>query len=111
MLIHSDRDKLNTIMEHFLQNAIKFTTEGSITMGYDLEDSHVRLWVSDTGKGIAQADQERIFERFVKIDEYVPGTGLGLSVVKSHVQQLGGTVGVESEIGKGSRFWALLPLT
>ena len=111
MLIHSDRDKLNTIMEHFLQNAIKFTTEGSITMGYDVEDSHVRLWVSDTGKGIAQADQERIFERFVKIDEYVPGTGLGLSVVKSHVQQLGGTVGVESEIGKGSRFWALLPLT
>ena len=111
MLIHSDRDKLNTIMEHFLQNAIKFTTEGSITMGYDLEDSHVRLWVSDTGKGIAQADQERIFERFVKIDEYVPGTGLGLPVVKSHVQQLGGTVGVESEIGKGSRFWALLPLT
>ena len=111
MLIHSDSEKLNTIMEHFLQNAIKFTTEGSITMGYDLEDSHVRLWVSDTGKGIAQADQERIFERFVKIDEYVPGTGLGLSVVKSHVQQLGGTVGVESEIGKGSRFWALLPLT
>ena len=111
MLIHSDRDKLNTIMEHFLQNAIKFTTEGSITMGYDVEDSHVRLWVSDTGKGIAQADQERIFERFVKIDEYVPGTGLGLPVVKSHVQQLGGTVGVESEIGKGSRFWALLPLT
>ena len=111
MLIHSDREKLNTIMEHFLQNAIKFTTEGSITMGYDVEDSHVRLWVSDTGKGIAQADQERIFERFVKIDEYVPGTGLGLPVVKSHVQQLGGTVGVESEIGKGSRFWALLPLT
>ena len=111
MLINSDSEKLNTIMEHFLQNAIKFTTEGSITMGYDLEDSHVRLWVSDTGKGIAQADQERIFERFVKIDEYVPGTGLGLPVVKSHVQQLGGTVGVESEIGKGSRFWALLPLT
>ena len=111
MLIHSDSEKLNTIMEHFLQNAIKFTTEGSITMGYDVEDNHVRLWVSDTGKGIAQADQERIFERFVKIDEYVPGTGLGLPVVKSHVQQLGGTVGVESEIGKGSRFWALLPLT
>ena len=111
MLIHSDREKLKTIMEHFLQNAIKFTSEGSITMGYDVEDNHVRLWVSDTGKGIAKDDQERIFERFVKIDEYVPGTGLGLPVVKSHVQQLGGTVGVESEPGKGSRFWALLPLT
>jgi signal transduction histidine kinase len=111
MLIHSDQEKLKTIMEHFLLNAIKFTTEGSITMGYDVEDSHVRLWVSDTGRGIAKDDQERIFERFVKIDEYVPGTGLGLSVVKSHVQQLGGAVGVDSEPGKGSRFWALLPLT
>ena len=111
MLIHSDQGKLKTIMEHFLLNAIKFTTEGSITMGYDVEDSHVRLWVSDTGRGIAKDDQERVFERFVKIDEYVPGAGLGLSVVKSHVQQLGGAVGVDSEPGKGSRFWALLPLT
>ena len=111
MLIHSDMEKLKSIMEHFLLNSIKFTLSGSITMGYDVEDNHVRLWVSDTGKGIAKADQERIFERFVKIDEYVPGTGLGLSVVKSHVQQLGGTVGVESELGKGSRFWVLLPIT
>ena len=98
-------------MEHFLLNAIKFTSEGSITLGYDVEDKHVRLWVSDTGRGIAKEDQERIFERFVKIDEYVPGTGLGLSVVQSHVQQLGGTVGVDSEPGKGSCFWALLPIT
>jgi signal transduction histidine kinase len=111
MLIHSDLEKLKTIMEHFLTNAIKFTTSGTITMGYDVEDNHVRLWVRDTGKGIAKDDQERIFERFVKIDEYVPGTGLGLSVVKSHARQLGGTVGVESELGEGSRFWVLLPLT
>ena len=111
MLIHSDMEKLKTVLEHFLLNAIKFTTAGSITMGYDVEDKHVRLWVSDTGKGIAKEDQERIFERFVKIDEYVPGTGLGLSVVQSHVQQLGGTVGVDSEPGKGSCFWALLPIS
>ncbi|MBO4719875.1 MAG: hypothetical protein J5658_08390 [Prevotella sp.] len=111
MLIHSDMEKLKGIMEHFLLNAIKFTSSGSITLGYDVEENHVRLWVSDTGKGIAKEDQERIFERFVKIDEYVPGTGLGLPVVKSHVQQLGGTVGVESEPGKGSRFWALLPIS
>jgi signal transduction histidine kinase len=110
MQIHSDRERLKSIMEHFLSNAIKFTTEGSIALGYDTEGDQVRLWVSDTGKGIAKADQERIFERFVKIDEYVPGTGLGLPMVKSHVQQLGGTVGVESELGKGSRFWALLPI-
>jgi signal transduction histidine kinase len=69
------------------------------------------LWVRDTGKGIAQHDQKRIFERFVKVDEYIPGTGLGLSVVQSHVTHLGGTVGVESEVGEGSTFWVRLPIT
>ena len=70
----------------------------------------MRIWVSDTGKGVAPADQDRIFDRFVKLDEYIPGTGLGLSVAKSHVQSLGGQIGVESEVGKGSTFWVNLPL-
>ena len=63
-----------------------------------------------TGKGIALEDQERIFDRFVKVDEYIPGTGLGLSVVQSHASHLGGTVGVESTIGEGSTFWVRLPI-
>ena len=80
-------------------------------MGYDLlDDHHVHIWVSDPGKGIAVADQQRIFERFIKLDEYIPGTGLGLSVAKSHVQSLGGKMGVDSEVGKGSTFWVDLPL-
>jgi len=110
MLVHSDKDVLSSIIEHFMQNAVKFTLEGSITLGYDIEGDQIRIWVKDTGRGIAESDQERIFERFVKIDEYVPGTGLGLSVVKEQVSHLGGTVGVESELGKGSRFWVLLPV-
>ena len=110
MLLHSDKDVLSSIIEHYMQNAVKFTTSGSITLGYDIEGDQVRIWVKDTGRGVAESDLERIFERFVKIDEYVPGTGLGLSVVKSHVSHLGGTVGVESELGKGSRFWVLLPV-
>jgi signal transduction histidine kinase len=110
LLVHSDKDALSNIIEHYMQNAVKFTMSGSITLGYDLEDEQVRIWVKDTGRGVAETDQERIFERFVKIDEYVPGTGLGLSVVKSHASHLGGTVGVESELGKGSRFWVLLPV-
>ena len=75
-----------------------------------MDDNQVHIWVSDTGKGVAAADQERIFDRFIKLDEYIPGTGLGLSVAKSHVQSLGGKIGVESEIGKGSTFWVNLPL-
>ena len=111
LMIESDRDKLYEIIDNLIQNAVKFTTEGSIRVGYDLiDDNHVRIWVSDTGKGIAAADQQRIFERFIKLDEYIPGTGLGLSVAKSHVQSLGGKMGVESEVGKGSTFWVELPL-
>lgn len=111
LLIESDRDKLYEMIDNLIQNAVKFTTEGSIRIGYDLiDDNHVHIWVSDTGKGIAVADQQRIFERFVKLDEYIPGTGLGLSVAKSHAQSLGGKMGVESEVGKGSTFWVDLPL-
>ena len=109
--IESDRDKLFEIIDNLVQNAVKFTTEGSICIGYDLmEDNYVHIWVRDTGKGIATADQERIFERFVKLDEYIPGTGLGLSVAKSHIQSLGGKIGLESKVGKGSTFWVDLPL-
>ena len=111
LLIESDRDKLFEVIDNLIQNAVKFTTEGHIGVGYELiDDNQVHVWVSDTGKGIAVADQQRIFERFVKLDEYIPGTGLGLSVAKSHVQSLGGKMGVESEVGKGSTFWVDLPL-
>ena len=111
LMIESDRDKLFEVVDNLIQNAVKFTAEGSIRVGYDLrDDHHVHIWVSDTGKGIAVADQQRIFERFIKLDEYIPGTGLGLSVAKSHVQSLGGKMSVDSEVGKGSTFWVDLPL-
>ena len=111
LLIESDRDKLFEIVDNLVQNAVKFTTEGSIRIGFNLmDDNRVHIWVSDTGKGVAAADQKRIFERFVKLDEYIPGTGLGLSVAQSHVQSLGGEIGLESEVGKGSTFWVNLPL-
>ena len=110
MLVHTDQAVLREIVDNLIQNAIKFTTNGTITLGYDINGDQIRIWVSDTGKGIAKQDQERIFERFVKLDEFVPGTGLGLSVVKSHVMNLGGTLGVESELGEGAEFWVLLPL-
>lgn len=111
LLIESDREKLMEIVDNLMQNAVKFTTEGQITLGYDLvEDDRVRIWVRDTGKGIAEADHERIFDRFIKLDEYIPGTGLGLSVAKSHVQSLGGTIGVDSKLDEGSTFWIEMPL-
>jgi signal transduction histidine kinase len=104
--------RLSTIAKHLISNAMKFTQQGSIIVGYDSPvDGRVCFWVKDTGKGIPAADQERIFERFVKLDEYIPGTGLGLSVAKSHALSLNGTIGVESKVGEGSTFWVELPLT
>ena len=108
--IESDREKLLEILDHLVQNAIKFTTEGEITLSYEVQGNQVRVNVTDTGKGIAEVDQTRIFDRFVKVDEFIPGTGLGLSVVESHVKNLGGTIGVESSLGKGSKFWFILPI-
>lgn len=109
MLIHTDRTILTEILDHLMQNAVKFTLEGTITVGYEVASDQYRIFVRDTGKGIAREDQQRIYERFVKLDEYIPGTGLGLSVVKSHVSHLGGTTGVQSELGQGSEFWVQLP--
>lgn len=108
--MESDREILLEILNHLMENAIKFTTEGEITLSYDVLGDRVRVNVADTGKGIDEADQARIFNRFVKVDDFIPGTGLGLSVVESHVKNLGGTVGVESSLGAGSTFWFILPL-
>ena len=111
LMLSTDVAKLTEILNNLMQNAVKFTQKGRITLGFDLEDGdHVRIWVKDTGKGIPEEDQTKIFDRFVKLDEYVPGTGLGLSVAKSHVVSLGGTIGVDSRVGQGSTFWLVLPL-
>lgn len=108
--INSDLNRVLTSMEHLVSNAVKFTTHGSIVVGYDaVADHRIRLWVRDTGKGVAPEDQERIFERFYKVDEFVPGAGLGLSLCRTMAFSLGGNVGVQSEYGKGSTFWMEIP--
>lgn len=111
LLLNTDVEKFREAVDNLMQNAVKFTRRGTITLGFSMaEGDHLLIWVSDTGKGIAPEDQQRIFERFVKVDEYIPGTGLGLAVVKSHVESMGGKIMVESELGKGSVFSIELPL-
>lgn len=111
LLINTDAGKLREAVDNLMQNAVKFTDHGTITLAFSLaEGDHVRISVEDTGKGIAPEDQKRIFERFIKLDDYIPGTGLGLSVAKSHIESLGGKIGVQSTFGKGSTFWIDLPL-
>ncbi|MBQ7419605.1 MAG: PAS domain-containing protein [Prevotella sp.] len=109
-MIRTDRDRLKEILNQYMNNAVKFTESGSITIGYDKNPASIRLWVRDTGKGIpADKCNEHLFERFVKVDDFVAGTGLGLSICRSLADSLGGTVGVESVFEQGSTFWVELP--
>lgn len=111
LLLNTDSGKLREIVINLLDNAVKFTQTGEIEVGYEvLDGERVRVWVKDTGIGILEVDQKRIFDRFVKLNEFVPGTGLGLAVAKSHVNTLGGTIGVDSRIGEGTTFWFILPM-
>lgn len=104
-----DKSRLMQVITNFINNAVKFTDEGSITLGYRDQGGEILFYVEDTGTGIPAEKVGSIFDRFVKLNSFVQGTGLGLSISKSIVEQMGGRIGVESEEGRGSRFWFTIP--
>lgn len=106
----SDKNRLYQVLLNFVTNALKFTSEGSITIDYQIDGNEVKFSVQDTGMGIEPEKQEAIFSRFVKLNSFIPGTGLGLPICQSIVTQLGGKIGVESEPGRGSYFWFTHPI-
>ncbi|KAA3952089.1 PAS domain-containing protein [Bacteroides ovatus] len=106
----SDKNRLYQVLLNFVTNALKFTSEGSIVIDYRINGNEVRFSVQDTGMGIEPEEQEAIFTRFVKLNNFIAGTGLGLPICQSIVTQLGGKIGVESEPGKGSCFWFTHPI-
>lgn len=111
LTINCDRDRLTEIINQYVNNAMKFTAEGSVTMGYTVTGSLVRIWVRDTGKGIPKEKcTPHLFDNFVKLDDFVQGTGLGLSICRNLATNMDGKVGVESEEGKGSCFWVEIPM-
>lgn len=108
--VWADKNRLNQVISNFINNALKFTFSGSITLGYYRQtDGYLRFYVRDTGMGIPKNKIKKVFDRFVKLNSFVHGTGLGLSICKSLVEQMGGTIGVESEEGEGSCFWFTYP--
>lgn len=110
VFIYTDAHRVVQVLTNFVNNAIKFTEKGSITISYRKEKDRLKVSVSDTGIGIRPSDQARIFERFVKGDSFKQGTGLGLTISKTIIESLGGTIGVDSEYGQGATFWFTLPL-
>ncbi|BAY29608.1 hybrid histidine kinase [Nostoc carneum NIES-2107] len=112
--IYSDEGKVAQILRNFVSNALKFTEQGEVRVSAMQRGHTVTFSVSDTGIGIAIADQERIFEDFVQIEsslqKQVKGTGLGLPLSRKLTELLGGSISVKSKLGKGSTFTASIPI-
>lgn len=110
--VNIDRVRFIQVISNFLDNANKFTKKGGITLGCKLDNEHqeVYIYVKDTGKGIDKKELIMIFDRFYKTDEFGQGSGLGLSISKVIIEQLGGRIMVESEVKKGSYFAVILSL-
>ena len=108
--IYMDKNRFTQVISNFINNALKFTQQGSITLGYEqVSHQKIKFYVRDTGMGIPEEKQKSVFERFVKLNTFVQGTGLGLSICKSIVSQMGGEIGVDSTEGVGSCFWFTHP--
>lgn len=110
LYILTDKIRIRQVVSNFLSNALKFTDRGKISLGYRLEKDELYVYVNDTGIGISAERQEKVFERFFRAQNTRPGYGLGLSISRSVIEGLGGTIGVESEEGRGSTFWFRLPV-
>lgn len=108
--LRTDPQRVTQVIANFVNNAIKFTDKGSITIFYEIKKDRVKVCVQDTGIGISESNRERVFERFIKINDFHQGTGLGLTISKTIIEYLGGSIGVDSVEGKGSTFWFTLPL-
>ena len=105
-----DIARINQIITNFFSNAVKFTKKGYIKLGYQYKNHGLRIYCEDTGAGIPAEKQQVVFERFVKLNEFVQGTGMGLSIAKNIAERMGGNIGLKSDgQGKGCTFWVNIP--
>ncbi|WP_346855132.1 two-component regulator propeller domain-containing protein [uncultured Draconibacterium sp.] len=113
LIVRTDREKVYSILTNLVKNAVKYTSHGTIEMGYDVKDKFLQIYIRDSGSGIPKDRQEAIFERFVQADisdrMALQGAGLGLSISKAYVEILGGRIWLESLEGTGSTFYFTLP--
>ena len=107
--INYDKDRLSQVVTNLVTNSFKFTSKGRVVMGFKIEKQGIRLYVSDTGIGIAKENYEKVFQRFEKLNTFAQGAGLGLAVCKAIVEKSGGTISLHSELGKGTIFNVEIP--
>jgi signal transduction histidine kinase/PAS domain-containing protein len=110
IVMQTDRNKLSQVLNNIIGNAIKFTYAGTIDVSYVSTDKEITFFVKDTGVGIPKDKFDVIFERFIKLDQFIQGTGLGLTLVRNIINKMGGRIWVESTLGKGSVFFFSFPL-
>lgn len=110
IVVEGDKNRIFQVISNLIGNAFKFTTSGSVGYGYRRKGNGIEFHVSDTGIGIETDKLARVFERFVKVNNFAQGTGLGLSICKTIIKRLGGTISVSLEVGKGTTFTFTLPL-
>jgi len=108
--IFYDEVRNRQVISNLVNNAIKFTKKGTITIGFIKRDKELEVYVKDTGRGIPAEDIDKVFNRFYKTDEFAPGTGLGLPICKAIVERLGGTISLTSTVGEGTRVFYTIPL-
>lgn len=108
-MVTLDRNRMSQVVTNFVTNAIKFTREGYIRIAYRVENGGVYVSVEDTGIGIEPEKQNKVFERFYKLNDFAQGTGLGMSICRAIMEAKGGRIGLKSEVGHGSTFWAWFP--
>ena len=108
-LIEHDSIRIKQILNNFISNALKNTTQGHVEVYYEVDDTGVKISVADTGRGIPEDKIDKIFERFEKVDSFVQGAGLGLSICKTIAEKLNGVIKVDSTVGVGSTFTLELP--
>lgn len=108
-MVTLDANRITQVITNFVTNAFKFTSKGFIKMGYIYEDNGIKLYCEDTGIGISKDKIEKVFKRFYKLDTFAQGTGLGMAICKAIIDATKGKIGVDTEEGKGSKFWAWIP--
>ena len=109
LIINTDKNRLSQVLNNLIGNSIKFTKNGTIRFGYKLDDTFLVFKVTDTGSGISPDKITKVFDRFIKGDNFTQGTGLGLPICKSIIEKMGGTISVQSKYGEGASFIFTIP--